>query len=476
MASPITSSGVIDVQSIVSALVKAESTPLTKLQSDAKKIDVRISAYGKIQSALAAFRDSAATLSRSSAWQSVKGSSSSTAVEITARAGAAATQMAIEVQQLAASQTLSSGSFASGDAVVGGGTFSIQLGTRPSGNASFTPDAARPAVSVSVAANATLAQVRDAINATDAGVRASIVKDGDQVRLFLTGTSEGANQAFDIAVTDDDGNNTDVSGLSAFAYDAAAGAGTGRNMTQARGAADAQYTLDGVALTARSNRISDAIDGVDLVLRQVTSTAAQLDVSIDPDAMQAGLQKFVDAYNALNSLMAEQTRFDAATRTAGALQGDSSAVGMLNQIRSALSGAVSGASLGRLSDAGISVQRDGSLSLNTSRFKDAAANPENLQALFSAAGTSEATKGLMVRLRELGDGLLSAGGTVSNSTATWEARKASLLKRQESFQVRLDNLEKRLLAQYTRLDASLVAAQSAGAQLQSALAGLPRLG
>jgi len=82
----------------------------------------------------------------------------------------------------------------------------------------------------------------------------------------------------------------------------------------------------------------------------------------------------------------------------------------------------------------------------------------------------------MVRLRELGDRLLSADGTVSNSTATWEARKANLVKRQEAYQVRLDEMQKRLMAQYTRLDAMLVSAQASGAQLQSALAGLPRIG
>jgi len=476
MPSPITSSGALDVQGIVNALIKAESSPLTKLQAEAKRVEVKISSYGKIQSALAAFRDAAATLSRTSAWQAVKATSSSAAVELTARTGAAATQMNIQVQQLAAAQTVSSGAFASADAVLGGGTLNIQLGTRPSGDSSFTPDAARPATAVSIPANATLAQVRDAINASDSGVRASIVKDGDQVRLFMTGLSEGANQAFNITATDDDGNDTNPAGLSALAFNPPAAAGAGSNLTLARSAADAQYTLDGVALSAHSNRIIGAIDGVDLTLRQITPSPVQLEVRIDPEGMQAGVQKFIDTYNQLNSLMAEQTRYDPATKTAGNLQGDSSAVGLLNQMRSALTGSVSGSALSRLSDAGISLQRDGSIALNASRFKEVAADPDNLQALFSATGTNESTKGLMVRLRELGDRLLSADGTVSNSTATWEARKANLVKRQEAYQVRLDEMQKRLMAQYTRLDAMLVSAQASGAQLQSALAGLPRIG
>jgi flagellar hook-associated protein 2 len=476
MPSPITSSGALDVQGIVSALVKAESVPLTKLQADAKKIDVRISSYGKIQSALATFRDAAASLSRASAWQGVKAISSNSAVEISARAGAAATSIAIEVQQLAAKQTVTSGAWASADTVVGGGTLTIQKGSQPSGANSFSPDGTQAAVNVSIPPNATLAQVRDAINASDSGVRASIVKDGNQVRLFLTGAEEGGNQAFKIEVADDDGISTDTTGLSSLAFDPTAATGSGRNLSLARAATDAQYTLDGVALTSNSNRITGALDGVDLVLKQVTSSPAQLDVSIDPDAMQTGLQKFVDAYNALNTLMAEQTRYDPATKAAGALQGDSSAIGMINQIRSALGGAVSGSTLSRLSDAGISLQRDGSLKLNAAQFKETATNPDNLKNLFSAPGTTEADKGLMVRLRELGDRFLSTDGTVSNATSTWEARKAAIIKRQDALQIRLEQVEKRLMAQYTRLDAMLVSAQASGAQLQSALAGLPRFG
>jgi len=476
MPSPITSSGALDVQGIVNALIKAESSPLTKLQAEAKRVEVKISSYGKIQSAVAALRDAAASLSRSTAWQAVKAVSSSSAVDIAARAGASAAQLSMEVQQLAAAQTLSSAAVTSADTVVGAGTLTLQFGSRPAGNTTFTADAARPAVSVSIPANATLAQVRDAINGAGAGVRASIVKDGDQVRLFMTGSAEGANQAFNITVADNDGSPTNAAGLSMLAFDPPALAGAGSNMTLARSAADAQYTLDGVALSAHSNRISGAIDGVDLTLRQVTASPVQLEVNVDPDAMQAGVQKFVDAYNLLNSLMAEQTRYDPATRTAGNLQGDSSAVGILNQMRSTLTGSVSGSTLSRLSDAGINLQRDGSLSLNATRFKEVAADPDDLQALFSATGTGESSKGLMVRLREFGDRLLSADGTVSNSSATWEARKASLIKRQESYQVRLDEMQKRLMAQYTRLDAMLVSAQASGAQLQSALAGLPRIG
>ncbi len=477
MASPITSSSMLDVQGMVSALMRAESRPIVQMQGEVKKIDVKISAYGKLQSQLSAFRDAAAALSRFDSWRTVKASSSNaSAVDMTASSGAAATQHAVEVQKLAASQTVTSGAFASSDAIVGSGTLRIQMGTQPGGAASFTPDASRAEVAVTIPANATLAQVRDAINASSSGARASIVRDGDQVRLFVSSTTSGGNQAFRIQATDDDGNSTDTSGLSALAFDPVAASGSGQNLTLMKGAADAQYTIDGVALTARGNTITDAMDGINLTLKQVTTAPVQLEISSDSDAMQASMQKFIDAYNSLNTLLAEQTKFDESSKTAGPLQGDSSAVGILSQVRSIVRETVTGGTLSRLGDVGVSLQRDGSLKFNTAAFKSAASDPTRLEALMSAAGTGGSDKGLMVRFRELGDRLLGSDGAVTNATSTWQARRTSLQRREDAFQVRLDAMEKRLLAQYSALDAKLSAAQQNSAQLQSALAGLPKIG
>jgi flagellar hook-associated protein 2 len=475
MASSITASSSIDVQGLVSALMKAERKPLEQMQSEAKRIDTKISAYGKLQSQVASFRDAAAALSRLEAWRSVKASSATPeAVEITARPGASTTQHAVSVQQLAQPQTVSSGALAGADAVIGGGTLRIQLGTQPSGPASFTPDAARAEVAVTVPAGATLAQVRDAINGSSAGVRASIVRDGDQVRLFVTGAQSGANQAFRILADDADGGSTDASGLSALAFDPAASAGAGRNLSLVRPATDAQYTIDGVALTARTNRIADAMDGVDLVLRQVTGAPVEVDVSVDTAALEAATQKFVDAYNALNKLLAEQTRYDEATKVAGPLQGDRSAVGILGQVRSIVRETVSGGTLTRLSDAGLTLQRDGSLAMNAETFRSAATDPARLQSLFAATGTDATDRGLMLRFRDLGDRLAGADGTVQTATEAWQARKTANQRRQDAFESRMTEVEKRLLRQYTSLDAQLAAAQGSSNALANALAGLPR--
>ncbi|HYF60012.1 MAG TPA: flagellar filament capping protein FliD [Burkholderiaceae bacterium] len=480
MASPITASSAIDVQGMVASLLRVERRPLEQMKVEATKIDTKISAWGKIQSQIAKFRDAAADLSRLETWRAVKASSTDpSSVEVTVKPGARAARNVVEVQQLAQAQTLTSGRFANVDAVIGGGTLKIQLGTQPSGPTSFTADAARPEASIAIPAGATLAQVRDAINGANAGVRASIVRDGDQVRLFVTGTGTGASEAFRMTVDgDEDGASTDAAGLSALAFDPVAAAGAGRNLTFVKGAQDALYTIDDVELTSRTNRIVDAIDGVDLVLRKPTAAPVTVDTTVDAEGLQKSVRRFVDAYNELNKLLAEQTKYDEATKTAGALQGDRSAVGLLSQVRAIVRESVTGGSLARLSDVGVELQRDGSLSLKTSTFEAAATDPTRLERFFAGAGggVGATDRGLMLRFRELGDRLIGTEGAVPTATESWQTRLAANRRRQEALEDRLTDVEKRLLRQYTSLDAQLAAAQANSAALNSALAALPKIG
>jgi flagellar hook-associated protein 2 len=475
MASPISANGSIDVQGMVGALMKAERRPLEQMRTEAKRIDAKISAYGKLQSQIASFRDAAAALAKAETWQAVKATSSlPAAVEVVARAGASPSRHAIEVQQLAQAQTLASGRFAGTDAVVGGGTLRIQLGTQPTGDSSFEPDPDRTETSVTIPTGATLATVRDAINASGSGVRASIVRDGDQVRLFLAGAATGADQAFRIRTDDADGTSTDATGLSALAFDPTAVAGDGRNLSSVRPATDARYTIDGLALTARTNRVTDALDGVDLVLRQVTTAPVELDVAVDAAALEASTKTFVDAYNALNKVLAEQTRYDEAARAAGPLQGERSALTVLGQVRAIVRETVAGGTLARLSDVGITLQRDGSLAMRGESFQAAAGAPRSLQALFAGTGTGTDERGLMLRFRDLGDRLTGSEGPVSTATEAWRARKTANGRRQDALEVRMSDVEKRLLRQYTALDAQLAAAQSSSAALANALSALPK--
>ena len=159
---------------------------------------------------------------------------------------AAVGKYTITVTSLASAQTLATANtFASVDTVISTGTLSISLGTPAYANptdttyASFSAASGVAAIDVVIDdTNNTLGGLRDAINAADAGVNASVVKDGAEYRLLIASAETGLSNSISISVTnDEDLDNTDALGLSAFAFD-----GITNSLTQTRRATDAAFT------------------------------------------------------------------------------------------------------------------------------------------------------------------------------------------------------------------------------------------
>jgi hypothetical protein len=121
------------------------------------------------------------------------------------------------VQKLASVQTLAT-AVQPATTALGGGTLHIELGTWGTGQTSFTAKAGATAVDVTVAATDTLADVRDKINASGAGVTALVMTDSSGSRLLIRSNATGVVNGFRTSVTDADGSNTDAGGLSALAY------------------------------------------------------------------------------------------------------------------------------------------------------------------------------------------------------------------------------------------------------------------
>ncbi len=462
--------GSIDVNGIVSQLMQIERQPLQTIQATMAGIQTRLSAFGKLQSALASFQDAARALTRTDTWQAASATSTDeTSVLATAGSGAIAGGYTIEVAQLAQRQTLASTAFADSAAVIGGGTLRIRMGTLDAAGTAFTPDVARPESAITIAAGATLADVRDAINAAGAGITASLVADGTGQRLMLRSAETGAMQAFSIAVDDDDGGHSDASGLSGLAFDPAAGAGAGRNLQQTQSAQDARVSVNGLQVSAQGNRLIGVVENVTVELRRVTSAPVEVNVSSDAEALRGSLDAFVKSYNDLNKLIADQTRYDPASKTAGPLQGNQTALRAQAQMREILRATVGTGTPNSLNAAGIELQRDGSLAIVDGRAKAALANPAALQALFAARGATPAEDGLARRLvAKLGD-LLGGDGPMVGATDSLRARERSMQQQQERLESRLSEVQKRLLRQYTALDANLSRITGAFAGIQGLL-------
>lgn len=459
--------GSIDVNSIVESLMQIERAPLTKLGTDLSGIQTKLSAWGKMQSSVSTLRDAARTLVKSDTWRGAKAQSSDEAV-VSATGGAVAGtgKYALTVQSLAQSQSVVTGAFAASTTVVGGGTLTIQMGTANAAGSAFTADAARPAVSLTIPAGATLADIRTAINDSDAGISASILDDGSGKRLVLTSRDSGLKQAFEVTVADADGGNADATGLSALAVSATSA--TGPNGTQrTQSARNAELTVNGLAVSASSNRLDSVIEGVTLDLKKTTTVAVEIDVSTDQEALRASLDAFVKGYNGLATQLAEQTKYDPATKKAGTLQGNSTANTIRLQTRQLVTNQIGSAALKTLSDAGLEVGRDGTLSINETKLKPLLAKPEKLRALL--AGDATTAPGIARQLDAKLTAFLDPEGLIKGATDTLDSRRKTVEQQQTRYENRLTEVEARLRRQYSALDKNLSNITGSLAGIQSLL-------
>ena len=442
---PISSPGIgsgLDVNSIVTSLMNVEKQPLTAVGKQKTEYQSQISAYGTMKSALSTFQTAVQALSSPAKFNAQTATSGNPAVFMaTANGNATVGNYAVTVSQLAKSQKLAMDGFTNTSDVVGTGTLTISFGTftpeviAPPTPSSFTPNPAKTDVTITIGStNNTLAGVRDAINASNSSVSATIVNDGTSNRLVITSKDTGEVNSLKITVADDDTNNVDAAGLSRLAYDPTASTGSGKNMTQMQAAKNAILDIDGIAVVKASNTITDAIEGVTLnLLATSNSISANLGVATNQDKIKESVTAFVDAYNKLNDTLRSLTKYDETGKASGVLLGDTTARSVINQIKSVMTKTVgSSGTINSLSQIGVAFQRDGKLALDATKLASAVtSNFSDIATLFAtsakgtdplisfSSSTSKTQAGTYaVTVSQLGTSLVNAAGTINGVAAT----------------------------------------------------------
>jgi flagellar hook-associated protein 2 len=228
-------------------------------------------------------------------------------------------------------------------------------------------------------------------------------------------------------------------------------------MTQSQTAADAAATVNGLPVTSPSNTLSNIVDGLTLNLSMLTTGPVTVNVVTDTEALKKTVTDFAAAYTALVKLIATDTKYDPTTKKGGILQGDSAATGLQRQMRT-LAGASSGASalFGHLSDAGLELQGDGSMTVNATKLANALGNLAEVKKLFANSDLLDPSKdGFGKRFRVITDAMLGVDGALTTKTDGLGQQLQRNQKDQDALQVRLDGIEKRMRAQYTALDATM---------------------
>lgn len=324
-------------------------------------------------------------------------------------------------------------------------------------------------------ATMTLAQLSTAINSAAVGVSASVTNDGTQDHLVLTAVGSHASSPISLTGTGD------FSNLS------------GSIMGRLAAAQDAKLTIDGVAVTSSSNTVTDAIAGVTLNLSKVTTAADNfsLNIASDTSGVTTTANTFVAAYNTLSKTIATMTQQTPSTTlgqagTASPLASESAVQSILSQLRSVLFGSVAGGNgIATLSDIGISVQKDGTLQLDSAKLATATTNNfagiTNL--LASTAGTnadgtlnSTGSNGILINLQNLLKGFLADGGLIDTKTQGLQASLKINANRQTAINTRLSNLQDQYTNQFNALNVALASMQATQSYLTQQLANLPKTG
>jgi flagellar hook-associated protein 2 len=257
---------------------------------------------------------------------------------------------------------------------------------------------------------------------------------------------------------------------------------------------DAAYTLDGVARTAATNVVDDAIPGLRLALKALTPSSTDVTVNvgtatIDTDAIKGKVKAFVDAYNtALDAVRSRlnEKRVPRATTAADAVKGvlfaDTSLSRLVGQMRATITAAVAGnpATLDELSELGISTGAatgtfsrtavDGRLVVDDAKLGAAlSADPDAVKSLLAGpaglTGFAQAMEGTLAPYLA-GDGILQSRLQAADAE---QDRLADSLSR---FDARMTLREQGLRAQFTTLERALSQGQSQGQWLEGQLAGL----
>jgi flagellar hook-associated protein 2 len=418
----------IDVQSIVSQLMQAEQAPVNRLNKQEASYQAQLTSFGSLQGAVSAFQTAVSGLTNPSSFLSVGAATSDSSVATASTASTAVPgTYTISVSKLAQRQKLVAAGKANFTDAIGTGTLSFDFGTISGAQvdpatgkytgATFTSSGGAAKTVTIDSSNNTLTGIRDAINATGIGITATIVNDGsaNPYRLVLTANTPGAANSIRIS-----GGDAGLSALLAHDPGTAPNSGT-QNLAEMATAQNANLTVDGMAISKASNTLSDVVPGVTINLAKTTVNAPPITLSVTRDAssVQGAVKSFVDGYNALAAALKSLTGYDAASKTAGPLQGDFTATSVDSAVRRLLTASLVGAGgYNTLSQLGVAFQKDGSLALDSTKLQAAVtANPADVAAVF--AQTGRATDSLV---SYLGAGANTKPGSYAVNITTAAAR------------------------------------------------------
>lgn len=490
MASTVTSAGTgsgNDFESIIAASVEAKRSKYEKRTNQNLAL-AQASKKGitTLKSKLTDFQNACENLTKENSLNTRKVTTSQSSnyncFSITTKSDCSNTSFDISVTQLAKAESITqtfresegfTNSFAAGKITIdlGSEEYTDDRGQTQTRERKFTVD---------VQEGDSLELIRKRLNNNDFDVNVSLIKTDDGYSFGVTSGSTGQGSSNIKITTETTGTvDGDHMGLDAFNFKGSKQSVLGSKWNYKEGK-DATIYIDGQKVTSKTNEFDEQISGISLVVNQLSEKETDengktgyktysVDITTDTAAAEQKMQQIVDQYNSLLSALDELSARDTYTDgknnyDGGDLAGDSQVISIRNALQSMVvrfSDTDSGKSI---FDCGLEFNKDGTLSINSSDFKDAMNNSFNsVVSLF----TSE--DGLLKQMSDYLEDYTQTGGILDDRKDQYQDEIDSWTQKANDNETKLEAYEAQLRTKYGNLDSLMASYNTSMSYIKSIL-------
>ena len=499
MASTVTSAGTgsgNDFESIITAYVEAKRSKYEKRTNQNLAL-AQASKKGitTLKSKLTDFQNACENLTKENSLNTRKVTTSQSSnyncFSITTKSDCSNTSFDISVTQLAKAESITqtfkesevfTNSFAAGK-------ITIDLGPEKYKDDNGQTQTRERTFTVDVQEGDSLELIRKRLNNNDYDVNVSLIKTDDGYSFGVTSGSTGQDSSNIKITTETTGTvDGDHMGLDAFNFnpdtDVEGNAGSKQSVLGSKWnykeGKDATIYIDGQQVTSKTNEFDEQISGISLVVNQLSEKETDengntgyktysVDITTDTAAAEQKMQQIVDQYNSLLSALDELSARDTYTDgknnyDGGDLAGDSQVISIRNALQSMVvrfSDTDSGKSI---FDCGLEFNKDGTLSINSSDFKDAMNNSFNsVVSLF----TSE--DGLLKQMSDYLEDYTQTGGILDDRKDQYQDEIDSWTQKANDNETKLEAYEAQLRTKYGNLDSLMSSYNTSMSYIKSIL-------
>ncbi len=427
----------IDVQSIIDAYVGAQSVSQNQMQQRVKSLQSASTTISSISSNLSKLSSALSALTDAEDVQTYTVSSSGTEVAASVTGSAQPGVYSVEVLEAAKeyrAYSATKGRSATDSAFISC-VLRIGIGTAEPKDITIDP-------------GDSLNAIVSKINSSGLRIAASTFYDGSNYRLQLRGLDSGA------------ANQVTLTGLDLGFSD------TGNTIQQA---SDAHLKVDGLDIYSATNQVNGAIPGVTLAVAAQTTAPLTINVAEDPQGLVEKVQAMVSAYNTVVSQVHTTAGYGTMEASVASLSGDSTLRSLTDALsRTILNTVSTGTKYETLGSLGISLQKDGSLSLDGAKLSKAvSSDPTSVVSVLAGSGSNKGVMDLLSDVAKLFD--QAGSGVLANKVESMNRQVSVWNKNIDREQARIDNYASMLQEQFSAMTTSITSSESMGKYLMAIL-------